>query len=102
MISVRITEKQDQICALSVKGHAGSAEHGKDLVCAAVSGIVFGLCNALDELAGVQTIEIGNNRIEIRIEVPDEKTELILRTGIVQLKTVSETNQNFIKITEVQ
>ena len=102
MISVRITEQQNQITALSVKGHAGSAEHGKDLVCAAVSGIVFGLCNALDQLAGVQTIEIGSNRIEIKIDVPDEKTELILRTGIVQLKTVSETNQKFIKITEVQ
>ena len=50
----------------------------------------------------MQTIEIGSNRIEIKIDVPDEKTELILRTGIVQLKTVSETNQKFIKITEVQ
>ncbi len=101
MISVRVTRNEDMITRMKVSGHAGSDEYGKDLVCAAVSGIVFGLCNALDLIAGIDTCTIGNNLITIEIHEPDTTTETIMNTGLIQLKTVQEMNQNFIKITEV-
>ena len=40
---IQITAKRNQyIDELEVKGHAGSDEYGRDLVCAIVSGIVAG------------------------------------------------------------
>lgn len=35
---------------LTLQGHAGAAPHGQDLVCAAVSGLVYALAGRLTEL----------------------------------------------------
>lgn len=35
---------------LALQGHAGAAPHGQDLVCAAVSGLVYALAGRLTEL----------------------------------------------------
>ena len=86
---------------MHVSGHAEAAPYGKDLVCAAVSGIVFGLCNALDQIAGIETISVTDNTVTISVDHPDDLSETIMRTGLIQLKTVGEKNQNYIKITEV-
>ncbi|PTX59403.1 hypothetical protein C8P63_11299 [Melghirimyces profundicolus] len=37
-----------------LQGHAGYAEAGKDIVCAAVTGIAIGLTNASETLLGVR------------------------------------------------
>ena len=47
MIKIVLTYKDNKIDALEIKGHANSAEYGKDLVCAAVSAISVGGLNAL-------------------------------------------------------
>ena len=45
MIEVHITQN-----SLTVKGHAGYAERGKDIVCAAVSALAQGLVHSLSVL----------------------------------------------------
>ena len=40
MINVRIKRVAGQVTKLVVSGHAGSAPHGKDIICAAVSALV--------------------------------------------------------------
>ncbi|MGI6554356.1 MAG: ribosomal-processing cysteine protease Prp [Bacillota bacterium] len=39
MITVKLFLEQSRISRFSVTGHAGFAEHGKDIVCAAVSAV---------------------------------------------------------------
>ncbi len=89
--------------ALTISGHAESAEYGQDLVCAGVSSIAFGLCNALSDIAGLETIQAENNMISIRCEEPDELTQVILETGIIQFRTVEMSYGDYIdiQITEV-
>ena len=103
MIKVRITKAQSDIVEISVKGHADSDEYGKDLVCASVSAITFGLCNAMDTLTDVNEISIKDNHIKIHVEKPDFETNTILNTGLIQLRTVQEKYPEYIeiKITEV-
>lgn len=43
--------------ALTVQGHAGSAPHGQDLVCAAVSALVYALSQRLTELDAQGALE---------------------------------------------
>ena len=50
MINVKITYKSNKVDELEIKGHANSAEYGKDLVCAGVSAISVGGLNALASL----------------------------------------------------
>ena len=57
---------------LSVKGHAGQAEKGKDIVCSAVSILFYTLCQAIAdseemlEEAPKFTIEDGNGTISCK------------------------------------
>ncbi|NLH62846.1 MAG: ribosomal-processing cysteine protease Prp [Erysipelotrichaceae bacterium] len=103
MIHIAVNESNHRIVDLEIKGHAGSDVYGHDLVCAVVSGIGTGLCNALDELCGVKDIVVEEGHISIHIQHPSERTELILRTGLIQLQTAMEANRKFIiiKISEV-
>ena len=58
MIKVLITRsaQSDQITSFEVSGHAGYAEPGKDIVCAAVSTVTVGTVNAICEVTGIQMI----------------------------------------------
>lgn len=98
MIQITVNEHSDKIVSLDISGHAGSDDYGHDLVCAIVSGIGTGLCNALDQLTGVEDIVLSEGHISIHIIQPDEKTEMILRTGLIQLQTAQEVNKDFITI----
>lgn len=98
MIRVNCSVKDSHIIHLDVKGHADYASHGEDLVCAGVSSILFGLCNALDEIAGIETIEVNHNLITVNILKPDQTTDVIMRTGLIQLMTVEEQYSQFMKI----
>ena len=62
MIKVQIIKGDDKVM-LSVKGHAGYADKGEDIVCAGVSAIIFGLMNALDEK--IAKIKVDENDITI-------------------------------------
>ena len=90
---IQITAKRNQyIDELEVKGHAGSDEYGRDLVCAIVSGIVTGLANALYEMAHEE---------DIILHHPSSATDIIMNTAIIQLKTAQEVNKDYIRIMEV-
>ena len=98
MIRVNCSESDGHITHLEVRGHADYAAHGEDLVCAGVSTVVFGLCNALDEIAGIDTIRVDQNLIAVDILKPDQTTDTIMRTGLIQLMTVEEQYSHFMKI----
>ena len=48
MIRAYFTEDRDEV-ELAIDGHAGYAEHGSDIVCAACSGITYALLAFLEE-----------------------------------------------------
>ena len=84
MVKVIYSIDDDMITYLNVSGHANSADKGKDLICAAISSIMFGLMNAIDllEIDDVDIIDAGN------------KIEIIN----IQLKTIEESYKQYINI----
>ena len=98
MIRVAVNEKNAKIVDLEITGHAGADVYGHDLVCAIVSGVGTGLCNALDQLSDVKDIVLEDGHISIHVAKPDDRTEMILRTGLIQLQTAEEVNKDFIQI----
>ena len=54
MIRIRVTRMAGEIVSLVCQGHAGYAEEGHDIVCAAVSVLAFTCANALESVAHVQ------------------------------------------------
>lgn len=99
MIRITIQMHNETIVSLDIKGHAEFDEHGKDLVCASVSSIAFGLLNALDEFKVLFEHRILNNEIYIHLNNQQDATaQIILKTGIIQLETIHESYEAYIKI----
>jgi uncharacterized protein YsxB (DUF464 family) len=102
VIHVHVKEQNGRIVSLDVTGHAESGPYGQDLVCAGVSSIVTGLGNALDEMIPGCQLSCRENRFSFVIPHPDEKSEMVMRTGLIQLKTMEEVSGKYMKIeTEV-
>ena len=62
MIKIKI---DDDNLSLTVTGHAGTAEYGKDIVCAGVSSLVQTLALYAQEHGGRATLEPGHAEIDL-------------------------------------
>jgi len=105
MIKVKIKRKTTgDIESVTISGHAGFADPGQDIVCAAVSGISFGAINAIERLLGVELpAEQGQDGF-LRCTVPQlepdvhEKTQLLLDGMVASLQSVALEYGKFVKV----
>ena len=87
MIKVQF-EKKEEICRLSVTGHAGAAPQGSDPVCAAVTALCYTLAQALTlELREKARVSLREGAAEITApaEGAAEHTFWVVRTGLRML-----------------
>ena len=100
MIKITATRNNGKIISLTVKGHANSAPHGEDLVCAAVSSILVGGCNALKE-PNCFAIKLNEGDASIiEKEHANEHDYEVLETMMIQFKTIEESSKKFLKVIE--
>ncbi len=105
MIKVNVSYVDEELISeLSITGHANSAEHGRDLVCAAVSSIAIGGLNAIakatDNNAELQfNYHVSEGNVKVKINDLDNlKVQWILETMLIQLETIAQDYQQYIKI----
>lgn len=88
-----------------IKGHAGYADSGNDIVCAAVSAVAYTALGALGELAGI------NNYVEkngyMKCNIPDNispeaelKAKIVLDSMAIGLKQIEHSYKNYVVILE--
>lgn len=98
---IKIVIKRDvssqKIISIEVKGHANSAEYGKDLVCAAVSTVMTGGMNALKDKEYDFKLEEGHIYVKA-LDIPSDYDSVVLRTMEVQLMTIEESNHKYVQI----
>jgi len=72
------------IIGFDFDGHAGFAESGRDIVCAAVSALVFNTMNSIEKFTKTDfEVDMDEKKGHIYFTVkdePDEKTELLLNS----------------------
>ena len=56
MIRARFLERDGGLCGFRIQGHAGLAEAGRDILCAAVSSAAILTANALTEQLGIRAV----------------------------------------------
>lgn len=102
MIQVVISRSSGYIRSFSLKGHAETADHGEDLVCAAVSGIVqtafLGLTEHLKKKVDWKQ-KSGDFEVSVRSELTVE-TEAILATMLLGLQEMEKEYPQAIHILE--
>ena len=100
MIKIEATRKDGKIINLTVKGHANSAPKGEDLVCAAVSSILVGGCNALSQ-PNCFAIKLNEGDASIsELSIPSKHDYEVLETMMIQFKTIEESSKKFLQVIE--
>lgn len=103
MIRINVQLHEGLIKELEVKGHAGYAESGKDLVCAGVSCIMYGTYNALVELSKDGfSYKLDDGYFKINTEKTDTVTQTVLKTALVQLETMHTSYANYMKMKKTE
>lgn len=106
MINVQITRSSEHgtIVAFEVKGHAGYAKRGEDIVCAGVSTITVGTVNSIESLTGViMDASMKNGFLSAAlgfVEDPDvsAKVQLLLESMVLMLTDIAESYGKYITI----
>ena len=93
MISVIVNRESSRICAIYANGHAGYDEPGRDIICSAVSTLLFTAASALEDICGYDSESFfrisneGTEDVNLRITVPDlgddetkDRAQVIMRT----------------------
>ena len=96
-IVIKRDVSSDKIILIEVKGHSGKDAYGKDLVCAAVSGIVTGGFNALLDKDYDFKLTEGHAYVKA-LDIPSDYDSVVLKTMEVQLMTIEESNHKYVQI----
>lgn len=84
-------DEEDKITSFKVEGHAGYAPSGRDVVCAAVSALVVGTVNGLQELTEAEfNAEVSEGIIEVDIYTSTAYSNILLRSMIMSLEGIQE------------
>lgn len=84
MITITFFKRGDELIGFDSRGHAGFADPGQDIVCAAVSGILFAVASTLEDLAVNAYIEEGENHLQAKIldeSYQDPAVQAVLRVA---------------------
>ncbi|SDW26599.1 hypothetical protein SAMN05444487_102101 [Marininema mesophilum] len=110
MIQVTITrDSQGRLERVVMDGHADFGEYGRDIVCAAVSGVAIGLANATEKLLGVRihgdADEVSGGHLECQLPkglAPDveERVRLLMEAMATSLQSIADEYRSFVKVTE--
>lgn len=98
MIRIKVERGQTgAISRVAVTGHANYGEYGRDLVCAAVSGITISMANAMEQLTGVTLHQPDDGEGKVDLRIPEEidkqthqKLTLLLEATFLALKNVAD------------
>lgn len=112
MIQVNLYYHDDSLWRFRMEGHAGYAEHGFDIICAAASLLAFNTINAIEafteEPYTIKEINSSNGLLDV--EFPKRKTgsstqeaELLLKAMILGLDSIEKQyGKNYIKVRTIR
>lgn len=103
MIRAIFEKKDNCFVSIDMTGHAGFADYGKDIVCAAASSALMTALNGITECAGIDgEVTVDDNRVFFKTS-PSQQAHLFLDALRLQLCNIEEQYRGTVKviITEV-
>ena len=86
----------DECVGFKAFGHAGYAEEGQDIVCAAISILTMNTMNAIEVFTDTVTdldLDEDEGMINYRVLKPTKETTLLLETMVLGLQTMADNNE---------
>jgi len=103
MIKIKIfRQTEGKVSGFSVSGHSGTAEYGKDIVCAAVSTLAqTALLGVGKHLHRSLEYKVASGDLYMKLkDEPDDLTEAILETMILGFLEIENINPQSVRISE--
>ena len=98
MISIVLKEIDGHFVSLEAKGHANTAPYGADLVCAAVSAVLLGGFNALEEEKSYE-VKTSEGYASLKAKsIPSEHDAIVLSTLITQLTSLASSHPEGVRL----
>jgi len=106
MTTVQVWRDENGVTGLKVKGHAGYAEEGSDIVCAAASILITTCANALETVVGIKPLEVANERNpSIMVALPkglspekDHDARIVLHTALQGFTDIAAEYPRYLQI----
>ena len=106
---IRVTwEQRGRTLTLRVKGHAGSAPAGQDLICAGITALVYGLAQTVwenrEQLEEEPQVHLspGDAQIQAKAKPPDTKTlKGAFQTAINGAKLLAVHYPEYVQLTTI-
>lgn len=98
---------KEHIVSIEAEGHAGFADHGEDIVCAAISVLMQTAVNSLIAVAGIEQFIFDADEatsymyLELPANMNDSQShdsDVIMRTVLTGLKGIAEAYPEHIKL----
>ena len=84
MITVKVKKREQAYLSFSSKGHAGYAEEGYDIVCAAVSALIITAVNSLDSFTDEEfTVEENDGYVSFQFKQPTSERGTLLMDSLL-------------------
>ena len=102
MVSIKIYKNQDSYTGFECIGHAGYAESGNDIVCAAISILVINTINSIEEFTSSK-MDVSTDEekgiIKIKfLKKPEKDAELLLNSMVLGIESTKKQYSDYIKI----
>lgn len=95
---IEVYRKNDGI---RIKGHANYAEHGKDIVCAAVSALTQTLTASLEELTEDKIkYSISPGAVDIDYKELSEQAQVLIGSFFIGVQMIADAYPENVKLTE--
>ena len=92
-------EVKQQKDGISVVGHAGYAEPGKDIVCSGISTLTQTLIQAVEELTTDKIrYRIYDGKVYIRFWTVSDATRVLIEAFFVGCKSIAEAYPAYVKV----
>ena len=101
MIKINLKYNSDLIESISITGHAGFDDYGKDIVCASVSSIVITSVNAIVRLRNDSISYNDSNGLSINVLSHNDVTDTLIDNMVSLLKDLEKQYKKNIIIKEV-
>ena len=93
---IAITVQQDKI---TVSGHAKYAEHGKDIVCAAISTLTQVLIASVEELTAAKIkTAVNSGYTVIDIEESTERAQVLLDSFLLGCRMIADEYPEYVRV----
>ena len=99
MITAKFEYEGEDVVAYEISGHALSNDPGKDLVCAGVSAVAFGITNALIGLGlDEEKVKLYDGYLRVDTTDADEDMIALIYGLIISLETIEREHDEYLTV----